>query len=295
MASGIRKLAALSVIALTLVAGCGTPGVDGDLTDDWGTFAEPEPMLPEVGDCHGSETNAVMALYERLDCAESHTWETFHVGTFTGEAADRVGPPPHGGAERVAAFEECSGKADGFLGGDWHDGRVTIRVIQPSQAAWAAGSRWFRCDLAQADRIGAEDARVYTDRSGSLRDALAADAPLARGCYRLESDYDAAPVPCEEPHELEYVGTWDASKWNHQDLVDQPKVIARQCLSLAAKYVGVPRIASMTTDAALPSMPDWTSWDDGDRGVRCHLMLGKELRGSTKGAGAEGLAELLLN
>ncbi|MFX0591490.1 septum formation family protein [Melissospora conviva] len=278
------KLMAAGALAALLTAGCAPPGVDGDLVDDWPVVAEPQSWSPVAGECHPAAYwgENSLAKYTPVSCDESHSWETFHVGTLP---AERVTLPPAGGVDRAAVFKECSAEADKFLGGDWRDARLSLQVLYPTKEAWSGGARWFRCELANID------IEFPVNRRESLRDSLAGSAPaLARGCYTREGD-NFEPIACDKPHNYEYVGTWFAEpSMEYADLLRRASRIHRECRSLVAKFAKVPDDAAINARTGTQLLlPRRQEWDEGDRGVGCMLFLSRTLHRSMKDAGTKGL------
>ena len=296
MARRSLKLMAVGALGALLVAGCAPPGIDGDLVNNWAAMPQPERWSPPEGDCHGDSfrgLNRILAGYAPMDCEEFHAWETYHVGTFTGEDADRVTPPPARSPEQARAYQECSDHADEFLGGKWRDGRVEIRVIYPPENGWSGGARWFRCDISEIEGMTGGENDRDKNRKGSLSGSLAGQAaPLARGCYRAEGKNDGVPVSCDKPHHYEYVGTWIVPQsLGYNQLAERDYARPhRECRSLVAKHVGVPDDANLIyRTGTYMIIPHKESWDSGDRGVNCMLWLDRRLTGSLKGAGTKGL------
>ena len=269
------------------MAGCAPPGIDGDLVNNWAAMPEPQVWSPVEGECHGPAgyvTRSDMGAYKPVSCTEAHQWETFRLGTFTGEKAERKTPPPIGGVDQRSTFEECSAEADKFVGGSWREGRLGMRVLYPTAVAWSHGARWFRCELSQVDTI------YPVDRKESLRGALTGKSALARGCYRKDAEFDMVPVACDKPHQYEYVGTWFAPNEKWDDFGKRGEMIHKRCLSLVAKFVGIRDDSTMVYRSGTSySIPNRDEWAAGDRAVTCHLWLDRKLTRSLKGAGAKGL------
>jgi hypothetical protein len=288
-----------------LLAGCALPeGVDGDLTGAWGVMPDPMVFVPEPETCHFQQSTdfqdtVTLGAYRPVDCDDGFRVETVHVGSFSGEAAERVTPPPYGSPELQEAYRECDEAAADYLGADFRHGRLWLGVAKPSSLAWDGGARWFRCDAGvwlDHDSIG----DTLMRHVGSLRGALADDdSELALGCfYPTISDEDGLvdtmnPVDCDEPHTAEFVGVWTApdATYPDVDLTDGENRIHRGCRSAVADYVGVPDDADLRfrTGTIAWLMSEW-DWDAGDRGVQCYLWLGdREVSESLAGAGTRGL------
>ncbi|WFE28835.1 septum formation family protein [Solwaraspora sp. WMMD791] len=276
-----RLAALLTAAVLSVVAGCAPPpleGVDGDLADGWAGFDTPTVFVPANGVCHRSEAVSGSAQrYEPVDCDRLHRVETVHVGTFTGADAELTIVPAPATPTRVSARAECDTRSAEFLGQPLQHGRLTLRVVVPTQQAWNAGARWFRCDLAEISSVFLGQ---VVPRTGSLRGALTGEAPLALGCHEPiwdSSDYLEAidPVACSEPHYSEFVGAYaESDAFDYDDFNVADDVVHERCLQLIARYAALP------VDDDLPQRvgtlyfePSRQEWVDGDRQVRCFLYL----------------------
>lgn len=294
-----RKLAvAIGGLAVALVAGCAAPdGIDGDLTAGWGTMPEPVGWVPDAGTCHPGDFRISDTLvgYRPVDCQQQHTTETAHVGEFTGEAAERVTPPPEGSPQWRQAYTECDEAAASYLGADFRHGHLWLGVTIPSVAAWEGGARWFRCELEQYDVHRSE---VQT-RLGSLARALEVESDLLLRCFEATLAEDPGDVEemlavlCDEPHDSEFVGVWVAPEVPYPDGDDERSsdLVLDGCREQVAEYVDVPVDGNLVFRTGTISY--WMSqaeWDNGDRGFRCYLYLADEgLTGSLEGAGTVGL------
>ncbi|MDG4766443.1 septum formation family protein [Solwaraspora sp. WMMD406] len=296
-----RMVAVLAAASLAVIAGCVPPpqGLDGDLTDGWAAFDAPSTFVPKAGVCHREEAVSGSAKYYLpVDCARLHRVETVHVGTFTGADARRPTAPVGFDPTREAARTECETHATRFLGDLWQHGALRLTVVMPPQVAWEAGARWFRCDLAEVTSVLPDK---VVPRTGSLRGALAGDAPLLLRCYEpLWDDRGFVgamePVDCGQPHRSEFVGTFDQSTLPPVDL-DNPELeeerFRQRCLRLVADYVGLP------VDDDLPDRVDahWYRIDDrfryqGDPRILCFLYLWTDFPPLTRSAKDGGPALL---
>ncbi|MCW3840931.1 septum formation family protein, partial [Micromonospora yasonensis] len=200
-----------ALVAGAVLTGCAaTNGLDGDLTDDWHALPPAGAFTPAAGVCQVADFTPTLSLagYEPVGCDLPHRVETVHVGTFP---VARAAPPALGSAELRSAFADCDSRASGYVGDNWRAGRLRLAVALPTGPGWAAGSRWYRCDLTELTTVEAA-ARVVT-RTGSLRDALKGPSPLRLGCQRIGGDARArtlTPVDCRTAHDAEFVGVWAA-------------------------------------------------------------------------------------
>jgi hypothetical protein len=281
----MRRTAVL--LAVLLTAGCsGAPpdGTDGDLTDDWRMPSSPAPFRPATGQCHEMlAATAALDDYRPVECAELHVSETFHVGT----AADADVVPAAGTAGARAAFQECSTRAAGFLGGPWRTARVAVQVVWPTKAAWSGGARWFRCDVTTADL----DGQSRTSRTGSLAGELAGASPLKLGCFNPTVDGETVttmrPVPCDERHRAEFAGLWKAPEITYAALESGTERSAAGCRAVIAKFAKLPDDSDMQYRTGWISYnPTRTEWLSGERRVRCFVYFAKRtFTRSLKGAG----------
>jgi putative regulator of septum formation len=293
------SLVAVGVFGLAAACGGLPDGVDGELVDGWAPMHEPVQVVPEAGVCHDyaySETPRLVG-HEQVTCTESHFLETVHVGTFEGETAERNSAPSPGAAGWRTAYRECDEQATEYLGADFRYGRLWLGVAVPTDAAWRAGARWFRCDI---ERLNTFDNLV--DATDSLRDVFDGDAELALGCFTgrseevEESDFfsieQMEAVSCDEPHRAEFVGVWHADDDARFPRTDTAKRrISDGCLERIAAYLDTP----VSVDLLLHTGIAWLGmseldWDNGNHGFRCFLWVDDDrLTASLEGAGIDAL------
>jgi hypothetical protein len=280
-------------VALAALAACSAPtGIDGDLTNGWDVPPRPQQFRPLNGRCfdHVEETSP-MREYAPIACTERHLTETYYVGDLTGaSAAAGAADPVTGSAAQRAAGLRCARQASAFAGGDWRTGQLTIRPVLPGPEGWAAGARWFRCDILQISLGGHQ----VTGRSGSLAGALRGAAALRLRCFdptvTAERVSAMRVVSCERAHHAEFAGLW-APPNPTQALLDDDTKAAPGCRSAIAAYTGIP------DDSDLPYRVGWIGfsptpddWNAGVRDVRCFLWLDDvAMTGSYRGAGTRKL------
>ena len=273
-----RWLAA--ALAVAMLSGCaaGLPdGVDGDLTDGWRLPPKAVQWRPLNGRCFDELTETTGPdTYAPFDCVQGHFAETYWIGDLdTGEAANA----------RAAAYLECSRRADDFAGGPWRAGRLTVQVVLPDRAGWAAGARWFRCDIGEVGDDG-----DVVGRSGSLGNALADASDLRLGCFNPAVSGDSLrrmkAVDCARPHHAVFVGLWTAPAMAITAL-EGSRELARGCRSAIARYTAVPDDGMVRYRTGWLGLPGTeAAWDAGDRTVQCFLWLsGETLTGSYRNAG----------
>lgn len=279
-----------TALLLAAVAACTGPaagGIDGDLTDGWDVPPSAVPFRPLVGQCHENLVEvAAMDDHRPVDCADLHVAETF----FVGQGPDAPVAPSGGSAAMHAAYADCSTRAADFLGGPWRAARIVVRVVWPSRAGWSGGSRWFRCDVAQADLDGSSD----TSRRGSLAGALT-DAGLRLGCFNPKIKADAVrtmtAVACSKAHAAEFAGLWTAPDIAYAEQIRDRDRSAAGCRTAIATFTGVPDDDNVQYRSGWISFnPTRTEWQQGERRVRCFLWFrGGELTRSLAGAGPSAL------
>jgi hypothetical protein len=288
MSRAIGLVVAAGVLLVT--AGCAQlpPGADGDLGNGWPAVAAPVGWVPEAGTCH--RTFAVYVTrtgYEPVACNLGHAYETVHVGTFTGAAAERSSPPVAGSTELAAAWAECDKKISEYVGGEWRTGKLWIGVTVPSGGAWGGDARWFRCEVAALGKFGGDE----VTRQQSLKGALAAEPALKLGCYQYDGTAKtSAEKPCTEAHNAEFVGIYTLDV-NYAQASDLDEQIGNACWGLAATFAGMPGDKDIKyRTGVMWDFPGKADWEAGDHGVRCHLWLSKKtVTRSLAGAGNGGL------
>ncbi|PZG21081.1 hypothetical protein C1I95_08200 [Micromonospora craterilacus] len=277
-----------------LLVGCGAPGgLDGDLVDDWVALPPPGPFTPAAEVCHEADfADAVpVAAYTPVDCAAPHRVETVHVGAFPDGRSE---PPPIASAELRTAFADCDNRANGYVGDNWRAGRIRLAVAVPSGPGWAAGSRWYRCDLMEVST--AEAAATVVLRTGSLRDALRAPSPLRLGCQQTRAGRGGVvetlrPVDCAERHDAEFAGVWQAPDRPYPSGSAEWAPVYDGCRSVLARFASLPDDGDLAFRSDMVVRPPGAGrWRAGDRGVRCYLWLAdRAVTGSLKGVGPAGL------
>ncbi len=285
------RVVVAALVAGAVLTGCATDGLDGDLTDDWAALPPAGPFTPAAEVCQVADFTPTVALdgYDPVGCDLPHRVETVHVGTFT---VDRATPPALGSAELRTAFADCDTRASSYVGDNWRAGRLRLAVALPTDPGWAAGSRWYRCDLTELTTVEAA-AQVVT-RTGSLRDALKGSSVLRLGCQRTVGGsrvQKLTPVDCGTPHDAEFVGVWSAPERPYPTRNADWAPLYAGCNSVLARYVGVPDDAILRFRSGVVVRPPGAGrWAVGDRGVRCYLWLSdRTVAVSLKGAGPAGL------
>jgi hypothetical protein len=278
-----RWLAAAA--AVTVLSGCGTTIGDGKVVDDWALMADAKPKIPPTGACYitsiANAKNVNAMLNAPVPCTGSHTVETFHVGQFPDSV---TAVPAEGSADYWRAFDDCETQAAGFLGGDWYNARLVVAVEAPFSRQWDGGGRWYRCELLEIK--GYSD--VVISRTGSLRDALKTDGPLAHHCVTVVGKKergwdDLAAIDCAQPHDAEFAGTFKVPGVEYPN-DEQRDSIFDGCWDVVARYLGGSqnRIQVGWLAWGLGEI----DWKLGDHRVRCYAWRSdRKMTGSVKGIG----------
>lgn len=123
--------------------------------------ATAEPTTPPtVGECTNDPTGETSVLNGAVvDCNGAHTGETIYIGTWTSDISPATADTyPQNSPERQKVYADLGGQYDACL-------TAFVDVVQdvrrnyyvpsvfdrsatgPNADQWAAGERWFRCDL----------------------------------------------------------------------------------------------------------------------------------------------------
>lgn len=289
-----RWMAATLIMFMALASGCSAeaPTATPPVTTATDAPAPPSPSAAPLL-CHAEALAPTgSAATGAVDCAADHRAQTVYAGEFAAEVA---AVPAPGTGQLRAAFDDCDEQAAGYVGGDWRTARLRLGVVVPSAARWAAGDRWYRCDLEEISLIGPDAKSV--ERRGDLAGALEeADSPLLLLCHRMEIDQvrkviNVPAVPCAKAHNGEFVGVWKAPDKPFPSKTVDYVPFYNGCREEIGDYVGVPLDNKLVLRAdVVPVAAQAPDWKVGDRGVRCYLYLNdRELTGSLKGKGDAGL------
>ncbi|GAA1154309.1 septum formation family protein [Nocardioides aquiterrae] len=190
------RVAVLVLAAAWAIAGCGSD-----------TAPPEDEKPPELGACRVLTPDDVAQpsnTTDPVDCSEAHTAETYAVG----ELPASFDHADHDDEELGAwAYTTCSDAFQKFLGADES---LVMRTIvswawfRPTEPAWDAGARWYRCDVVG----GGEQSKEYVDLPDTAKGLLlgrpkdrwmvCADGPTVAGSVK---------VPCTEPHQWRAVTT----------------------------------------------------------------------------------------
>jgi hypothetical protein len=276
--------AAILAMAVGL-AGCSLPeGVDGDIADRWSMPPAAQQVTPKAGECHVSTGDQIaLATEKTVDCSASHTRETTYIGEFTGAAAAERKPPrldryatPEAKAAQVAAYAECDRQTSAYVGHSWYHIRLRLEVTVPTDDAWRAGRRWYRCDVVEVD-LGMEALRP---REGSIKGVT-----LPATCVTVPQEGTPKAISCTDPHNSEYAGTFLVPMPAKEVTEPDYPSLHTRCRSVAATFLGVP-VSQVETLTGTYVWFDYRSeyWILGRRLIHCLLWFGDSvMTGSAKG------------
>ncbi|HEX6515161.1 MAG TPA: septum formation family protein [Nocardioidaceae bacterium] len=197
-----RLAVPLAALLLVALAGC----AQSQAEDREGGGAEEE--VPELGACRVLTPEDVAEPDNDspvVDCDEPHTAQTFAVGTFPTSVTRGVSVEDE--ALGAYAFRTCTPKFRRFLGGDES---LVLRSIltwawfRPSKEAWAAGARWYRCDVVG----GGAQSRSFVNLPRSAKGVLLG-RPDDRWmvCAQGPTVSGSVKVDCSKPHDWRAVTT----------------------------------------------------------------------------------------
>jgi hypothetical protein len=275
-----RWTVGLSMVLVVFVAGCGAPsGTDGDLVNNWPALGKPVVPVPTAGECWAGTGSAFKLEagpdMAKVDCGADHASETYYVGQFTGTLAQGATVPDEG--DLSEAYTACNDQAKTFLTNDWHDGRLVLRILTPTEKQWAGEARFYRCDLIEVS----DDNGTLVQRKSSLKSGLDGSRPVELTCISVKTSGDSiddfVPVKCDTLHNGEYVGTFfspDARPYP-TDTGARRALLEPGCKKMVASYLGLTE-AQYDTNKQINfawSTAAPTNWAFGDRSARCYIML----------------------
>ena len=198
---------AAALLALPALSGC-TPAESQQKSGDASPDVKAQVVkAPEIGACRvlqPSDLAEASDSTETVPCKQPHDAETFAVGPFKGRLADAGYDDPRLGAH---VYDVCSKAFMRFTGADES---LTLRSVvswawfRPTEAEWAAGARWFRCDVVGGTDRSAELVDLPRTAKGVLL-GIPGDRWMA--CVKGADVNAVPPVPCTEPHDWRAVTT----------------------------------------------------------------------------------------
>lgn len=171
-----------------------------------GVAAEDPVVLepPHAGQCRVLTVEAIKLAGDDtppVDCNTQHTAETFAVGTFPKWVASNGIDDAKFGAH---VFDSCETSFRAFLGGDESlvmRSTVTWTWFRPTEAAWGAGARWWRCDVVGGGEESTDLVALPLTSQGIL---LGRPEDQWMACADGARVASSPKVPCSETH------TWRA-------------------------------------------------------------------------------------
>jgi hypothetical protein len=197
LARSSAALAVLALVASLALSACGDTNA--------APAADKEP--PTLGACRVLTPSDVAKASNSspvVECSEEHTAETFAVGDLPEEFDDVEYDDADLGAW---AYRTCSKEFKEFLGAD--DSLVMRTVVswawfRPTEDAWDADARWYRCDVVG----GGEQSKGYVALPTSAK-GLLLGRPQDEWMVCADGDTVAGSVkvPCTEAHDWRAVTT----------------------------------------------------------------------------------------
>lgn len=143
---------------------------------DQGSNPDPDQVdsveAPKLGACRSLTPEDVKQpsnASKTVDCSDSHTAETFAVGSLPSKFDDAAWESR---ALSTFAYRTCGSKFQKFLGADESmvmRAMVSWAWFRPSQKAWDDGARWYRCDIVG----GGDQSSTYTNLPKTAKGLLA--------------------------------------------------------------------------------------------------------------------------
>jgi hypothetical protein len=141
---------------------------------------------------------------EPVGCVKRHTAETFAVGRFPADVGpDGIDDPALGSY----VFDACERRFRDWVAGDESQvmrATITWAWFRPSEEAWNAGARWWRCDVVGGGEQSQKLITLPETTRGILR-GMPGDKWTV--CVDGATIDDSVKVPCSQPHGWRAVGT----------------------------------------------------------------------------------------
>lgn len=248
------------------LAGCSQLGLGAG--DDEPVRVQP----PKVGQCR-LLTPSDIALPSNdtapVDCGSRHTAETFAVGRFPAKVAEGGIDDPALGAH---VFDTCERQFRGWVGGDESQimrATVTWAWFRPSEEAWEAGARWWRCDVVGG---GEQSRRLVTlpDTTRGILRGMPDDRWLV--CVDGPTVAGSAKIPCDQPHTWRAVGTIVVGE--PEDPYPGDKVVEARTRDSCSEWVGAWLNYPVDYDYAFTWFHE-AEWEAGNRRSICWAKTGQ--------------------
>jgi hypothetical protein len=238
----------------------------------------PTSAAPVVGDCWPStfDTAARSSNWSGtpVDCSSGHQLYTYAMATVSSSAPTwKDGSGNLDSSIASAGGSACSAKLAAFLPDIPVGGLLTDFFFMPSEAQWAKGARWVRCDVAQL-AIGSLLTTPSFAALGSITDLTARlrDDPQAFASCVLTTDPSGRTGPFDDP-KSRYADCGGTHQWSLTTNFTVPGVDGDP-------YPAQTQIAQVEQtscgDLAAAAGVGWTAyiptveqWDGGFRGGSC--------------------------
>jgi len=232
-----------------------------------GTLSE---ATPTVGQCRGPLPSSILDAptdpRPPVPCTGSHGSETFYVGTMDGGITTWPGNDSGGDLSRQVD-EACTTRHDQYVGLTQQQADVIppdrvqdFAYFVPTEADFAAGARWFRCD-AVVQPVGSGEA---TTIAGTLKDVYAKPLPVG---YRLCEGTLNRLAACNERHQIEYLASVQLPNLDEYPAQRGDAAVTNAC---RAPLLAALSLTSERSDLAFGYvLPGQDVWDAGFRAVTC--------------------------
>jgi len=245
-------------------------------------------VTPVVGDCWRTDFATIDSEFtwssgRPVDCATAHQSYTYAV-TSVSRKLPRTLVDPESGYLRddidTAAYDSCDAGSAHFLPSTAHiETRLEPGYFLPSEAAWAAGARWVRCDvaiIAYGSPIAEPRLEKLPADIGDLVDDVRSTPEIFDLCVNTEESTDAS-----DPFNSEtatYADCAAGPQWREasedympgDDSAPFPSEKARNAFDQA--NCGDP--ADAAGEVWITYEPTKDSWQSGDRVVECWVSSG---------------------
>jgi hypothetical protein len=239
---------------------------------------------PALGSCWQVEPAAAAKAFPwtgAVSCTAAHTAEVYYVGQADHDLVRRSRGTDENA--RIAANlmlaevrRACGAFASTYLGDSWHNAQVAI------VADWVGSQRdgFFGCALAQTtDAAGTR----YATRTASMRSAA---GELAATCA-----VDGGYVPCDQPHNGEFVGTYTVTPADAPfDQAALNSAVLKGCGDAVRTYLGLPKEAQradLTAGYVGPTTAQ--TWLGSDQTFACYAVSADRIRGTIRSLGTRPL------
>ncbi|GAB2919123.1 hypothetical protein GCM10027047_15860 [Rhodococcus aerolatus] len=215
----------------------------------------------------------------QVPCTEPHLVEVAGSVDLARYPGTEFGPSaPFPGTVRLTQLrdEVCEPVAQDYLDGRLDPyGLYSVGLVNPGEAAWAAGERTLRCGLQQAGRTG-----TLTPVVGRVADLDQSDVTAVGTCAGIEATLPGDPVDCSAAHASETIAVVDLAGQVPGDPpsdADQDKVLEAACTKASDDYTGAPGGAAAAKLTVFWDDVRPASWLAGSTRVNCYV--GQQLAG----------------